>query len=284
MENTLTEFTKFGDFAPEIRLEIWHQAIQSEDNPRVFEIGESDGVEHPSHPTLANVNIAKWSCPPRSALLSVCIESNIEYRKRYEAVKFRNQTVYVNFEVDWILLPDYFRYEGLAEDTQWWMFKTALKNDGYWEMIRNLVVPASVWAGLSWTEDLVNGTTVARWPKELEGMPCLERVLMGFEDWAQWEDDHSSFATKGVIEFGNVENFYVCELGGNKPRQWIDFSKDQIRQIKEIKTHKSWKMPDIIYASILRGGKEPLMHELQRENHSRNHDLVLQALLEMADL
>lgn len=289
MEKHSAEFTLFGNFAPEIRIKILQEAIESDSNARVFEIGESDDVEDagtPTRPSLANVSIAKHSCPPAPALLSVCHEANAEVRKKYQAVKFRNRTVYINFNIDWILLPDYSRRDGLDRDSQWWMFREALINDGYWPMIRNIAVPAIVWAQLSWTEDLVNGTTVAQWPKELEGMPCLERVVMVFEAWAQWEGRQESFATKGSIEFGNVEDFYVSKLGGNMPLQWIDHAKGQIN---EIETRKLWTVPEVKYASVLRNGMEPLMDKLMREVCSRDHgqdvdSLFIQILLDMADL
>lgn len=272
----MTKFELFPKLVPEIRLDIWHWAIELDDEPRIFEVGMSDDIESiVGTPTIGNVNIARWSCPPHPALMSVCYESRVESQKRYQALKFRNRTIFIKFEIDWIFLPEWSKYDGLVGDRQWWVWKEAFENEGYWPMIRNLAVPASVWCQLSWTEDLVNGTIATRWAKELEGMPFLKEVVMAFEVWAQHEDDRlKRFSSKGNIGFANVAEF---DFSGSSVGQWIEYAKSQIEDIKKLKL--SWKIPEITFASVTRGGKEPLMHGVMRkywkiEPHQDEEDLA----------
>lgn len=118
----------------------------------------------------------------------------------------------------------------------------------------------SQWAQISWTEDLVNGTTVTRWATELEGLSSLKKVVMAFEVWAQSEEDKlKKFATKGDIWFDNFEKFYYS---GGLAGQWVEHAKSQLKEIEELKL--SWMLPEVTFSSVTRGGRGPIIHEVMR--------------------
>lgn len=285
MEEIPREFTVFPQLAQEIRLEIWRKAIELNNEPRIFEIGKTNDVCESETPTLSNVNIAKWSCPTTPTILHVCRESREYALKRYHVLKFRNRTIFIDFDFDWIFFPQSNDLEPREEsDERWWVWRTALANDGYWPLIKNIAIPACVWCNLLAPLLLEDNSLRFEWPEKLEGMPGLTQVAMVFEVWAQWEDGYRArFATKGPIEFGRFEDFCVSGLGGKLPIQWVEYAKHTLDGIT--KFGLPWKIPEVMFASVKRGGKEPVMHGVMLEWYRRREtDIRPEGNFEMIEM